>query len=192
MDTQSQSAPYPGERATADELFRLAEEYRRAASLLVQSRRPSQPFSRAPYHLAAIHAIELYLNALLLSQGMTPCDLRKLQHDLSARIGHDLAAGFGLTRRTTAHLVDLSKRREYLIVRCGTDQMKEMSQINRLQATLEEIQSKVAKRLGMTSATATPLSVQPGPVERHRKPGKTAERPAAEAHVLIVSQPQVA
>ncbi len=146
MATQTQR--HPGERATAAELFRLAEEYRRAASMLIDIRRRSQPFSRAPYHLTAIHAIELYLNALLLSQGMKPCDLRKLQHDLSARIGHELAAGLALRNRTAAHLADLSKRREYLVSRYGTDEMTTISQTNRLQATLVEIQSKVAKRLG--------------------------------------------
>jgi len=159
MATQSQSQPYPGERATADEIFRLAEEYRRAASSLIDIRRPGQPFSRAPYHLTAIHAIELYLNAFLLSQGLKPCDLRKLQHDLSARISHELSAGLDLRNRTAAHLSDLSERREYLISRYGTDQMTTVSQINRLQATLEEIQSKVAKRLGENSTTKKQLSV---------------------------------
>ncbi len=119
--------------------------------MLMEIRRPSKPFSRAPYHLTAIHAIELYLNALLLSQGMKPCDLRKLHHDLSARIEHQHAVGLALRSRTAAHLVDLSKRREYLISRYGTDQMTTVSQINRLQATLEEIQAKVAKRLGDAS-----------------------------------------
>jgi hypothetical protein len=159
MATQSRSQPYPGERATADELFRLAEEYRRAASVLIDIRRASQPFSRAPFHLTAIHAIELYLNAFLLFQGLKPCDLRKLQHDLSARISHELAAGLTLRTRTAAHLEDLSKRREYLVSRYGTDQMTTVSQINRLQATLVEIQSKVAKRLGETASARKPVSV---------------------------------
>lgn len=151
MATQSQSQCYPGESATADELFRLAEEYRRAADLLMDMHRPSRPFSRAPFHLAAIHAIELYLNALLVSQGLKPCDLRKLHHDLSARIDHEHAARLTLRKRTAAHLAGLSERREYLISRYGTDGMKTISQVNRLQATLAEIQSKVAKTLGKTT-----------------------------------------
>jgi hypothetical protein len=156
---QSQPQPYPGESATADELFRLAEEYRTAASLLIDIRRPSRPFSGAPFHLTAIHAIELYLNAFLLSQGLKMCDLRKLQHDLSARVGHELAAGLTLRNRTAAHLADLSKRREYLISRYGTDQMTTVSQINRLQATLEEIQVMVAKKLGAISVAGKPTRV---------------------------------
>jgi hypothetical protein len=109
--------------------------------------------------LTAIHAIELYLNAFLLFQGLKPCDLRKLQHDLSARISHELAAGLTLRTRTAAHLADLSKRREYLVSRYGTDQMTTVSQINRLQATLEEIQAKVAKRLGEQCSVTKPLEV---------------------------------
>jgi hypothetical protein len=147
MTAQSQPAPYPGESATADELFKLAEEYRRAAERLIGIGRKGQPFSRAPYYLTAIHAIELYLNALLLFGGLKPCDLRAFHHDLSARVDHERAAGLALRSRTTAHLADLSKRREYLISRYGTDQMTSVSPINRLQATLQEISSKVALRL---------------------------------------------
>ena len=132
----AQSQPYPGDGATAQELFRLAEEYRRAADMLIGIGRPRQPFSRAPYRLTAIHAIELYLNALLLFEGMRPCDLRKLQHDLAARIDHEFAASVVLRSKTAKHLAALSKKREYLVSRYGTDQMNTVSQINRLQATL--------------------------------------------------------
>jgi hypothetical protein len=157
MDTHPQSAPYPGEHATADELFRLAQEYRRAADKLRENVRKRQPLSRAPYQLTAIHAIELYLNALLLSQGMKPCALRKLHHNLSARIGHELSAGLVLREKTATHLASISERREYLISRYGTDQIDTASPLSRVQATLDEIQSKVAKRLGKTSTE--PLSV---------------------------------
>ncbi len=190
MTTHPQPDPYPGDGATAVELFRLAEEYRRAAILLAGIRRPGQPLSRAPFHLTAIHAIELYLNSLLLSQGMKPCALRKLHHDLSARVGHDLAAGLALRSRTTTHLADLSRRREYLISRYDTDQIKTLSQINQLQATLDEIQSKVAKRLGAHPATKAAVRLD-RPVECHRQNGKTAERPASEAHILVTGQTQV-
>lgn len=159
MATQSQSQPYPGECATPDDLFKLAEEYRRAADTLRENVRKRQPLSRAPYQLTAIHAIELYLNALLLSQGMKPCDLRKLHHDLSARVSHELAAGLALKTRTATHLAGLSSRREYLISRYGTDLMTTVPPINRLQATLDEIQSKVAKRLGETAMVGKPTPV---------------------------------
>jgi hypothetical protein len=169
MASQSPSEPYPGERATAAELFQLAEEYRRAASLLMDMHRRGQPLSRAPFHLTALHAIELYLNAFLLSRGLTPCDVRKLHHDLSARIGHEHAGRLALRKRTAAHLEGLSKRREYLISRYGTDQMRTVSQINRMRATLDELQSKVAKELGETSTDGSRL--------KFNSPGRTS--PAA-------------
>lgn len=53
--------PYPGELATASDVRLLADHYRKTAHLLQQMGRPGDPLSRAPFRLAAIHAIELYL-----------------------------------------------------------------------------------------------------------------------------------
>ncbi|HWV43196.1 MAG TPA: hypothetical protein VN004_16345, partial [Pseudorhodoplanes sp.] len=74
MATQPQ--PYPGGNASAEQVFRLAEEYRTAANALAKIARPGVPLSRAPFRLIAIHAIELYLNALLLIEGEKPCKVR--------------------------------------------------------------------------------------------------------------------
>lgn len=144
MTTRSQS--YPGESASAEQFFLLAEEYRKAADVLITTGRRGKPLSRAPFRLAAIHAIELYLNALLLIEGEQPCNIRALHHDLEARAKHPLASRLRLRSNTTAHLTAISQGREYLVSRYGTDQMNSVSQINRLQATLEEVRSKVAKR----------------------------------------------
>jgi hypothetical protein len=139
---------YPGDTSTADDFFNLADEYRRAADTLLGIRRPGIPLSRAPFHLTAIHAIELYLNAFLVFEGIKPGNLRALQHDLRARANHELAAPLRLRARTITHLAALSDRREYLVSRYGADQISRVSEINRLQATLYEIRSKVARRLG--------------------------------------------
>ena len=88
--------------------------------------------SRAPYRLTAMHAIELYLNALMLFDGLEPGRIRGLQHDFAARADH---------------LIALKTGREYVVSRYGTDQFNKLSQINRLQATLDEIYSKVGKAL---------------------------------------------
>ena len=153
-----QTNRYPGESATSEELFQLAEEYNRASHALLAIRRSGQPLSRAPFHLTALHAIELNLNALLLFEGMQAQHLRALHHDLSARVEHELAASLALKGRTVAHLSDASKKREYLVSRYGTDQMKTMSEINRLKATLEEIRIKVAIRLGAKAHSKRPPS----------------------------------
>lgn len=60
---------YPRELASPHQLHELGEECRRAANLLLQSGRSGKPLSQAPFGLSAIHAIELYLTALLLHCG---------------------------------------------------------------------------------------------------------------------------
>jgi hypothetical protein len=164
MTDQLQCQSYPGEGASSEELFLLAEEYRRAAHTLLGISRRRKPLSRAPFHLNAIHAIELYLNALLLLKGVKAQQLRALNHDLSARIHHELAAGLTLRVRTAAHLADITKRREYLVSRYGTNQMKSVSEITRLKATLEEIRESVAQRLGAERIS----KVQPAAPEIHQ------------------------
>lgn len=54
--------------------------------------------------LAAIHAIELYLNALLLSRGHASSEVRGLQHDLEKRMDLTLSCGKKLRAKTTDHL----------------------------------------------------------------------------------------
>ncbi|RUW22188.1 hypothetical protein EOA38_31315, partial [Mesorhizobium sp. M1E.F.Ca.ET.041.01.1.1] len=72
---------YPGELASPQQVHELAEEYRKAANHLLQLGRPGKPLTRAPFRLAAIHAIELYLTALLLHSGHNPNQIRKMHHD---------------------------------------------------------------------------------------------------------------
>lgn len=144
---------YPGSNATAHDFFRLAAEYQRAADALIATHRPKHPLSQAPYRQVAIHAIELYLGALLVCEGLKPCDLRAFHHDLSARTGHERAAGIKLRKRTTQQLTELSDRREYLISRYGADRSDKVSPINQIDATLKDVRKKVERRLKDMSAT---------------------------------------
>ena len=140
---------YPGELATPAQVHMLAHEYRNAAIHLASLGRPCEPLSRAPFRLAAIHAIELYLNAFLLKHGHPASEIRSLQHNLADR--HKLAANYGLQLRakTAQHLNDLAENREYLVTRYGPEMTSSTSQSNRLTATMEEVMTKVSKLMAV-------------------------------------------
>ncbi|BAB52590.1 hypothetical protein [Mesorhizobium japonicum] len=144
---------YPGELASPRQVHELAEEYRKAASLLLQLGRPGKPLTRAPFRLSAIHAIELYLTALLLHRGHNPNQIRKMQHDLSKRTEQALEAGLRLRAKTAKHLQSLSQNREYLVTRYGPELAATASQINRLTATLEEVAVKVTVLMALSPQT---------------------------------------
>lgn len=133
---------YPGESATPRQVAALADEYRQAADALLKTGRRGVPLSRAPYRFVAIHAIELYLNALLLAGGCPTADLRRMHHDLTSRSA--LAVDrLRLRKRTLAHLATLSETREYLTTRYAPEATI-VSELNRLSATLTEVAQKVA------------------------------------------------
>jgi hypothetical protein len=138
---------YPGAKASPAQICELAHQYRQAAELLVSLGRSGKPHTWAPFRLAAIHAIELYLNAFLLSSGMVPDEIRGMQHNLKTRTEAAMAAGLALRVRTTKHLLTLNEKREYLATRYGPELVSQMSNINRLSATLGEIAQKVASKL---------------------------------------------
>lgn len=142
--TKQPAQLYPGDLATAKDVRLLADRYRDAAHLLQQMGRPRDPLSRAPYRLTAIHAIELYLNALLLHRGIDPGRIRGMQHDLALRTQIATSKGLQLRDRTVAHLVAVAEHREYLVSRYGPELARAASQINRLAATLEEVATKVS------------------------------------------------
>ena len=135
---------YPGETASPEQVFALADEYRRAAHLLVQQGKKGKPLTRAPMRLSAIHAIELYLTALLLKRGRTASQIRGLQHDLGVRAQLAATEGLKLRKRTAEHLHHLSLSREYLVTRYGPELASTTSNPTRLSATLEEVAQKIA------------------------------------------------
>ncbi len=116
---------------------------------MLDNRRKGHPLSLAPFRLAAIHALELYLNALLRHEGHAPPEIRGLQHDLALRSELVQQSGLTLRKRTAAaHLEALAKTREYLVTRYDPELVKAASHINRLMATLEEVSQKTTERIG--------------------------------------------
>lgn len=142
------SEQYPGGTASIEQVLDLAREYHRAAQVLLDNRRKGHPLSLAPFRLAAIHALELYLNALLRHEGHAPPEIRGLQHDLALRSELVQQSGLTLRKRTAAHLEALAKTREYLVTRYDPELVKAASHINRLMATLEEVSQKTTARIG--------------------------------------------
>jgi hypothetical protein len=135
------------ELALPDDIRRLADEYRTAAHLLLDLGRPGNALSRAPYRLAAIHAIELYLSAFLLHKGHAPSKIRGLQHRLKDRADLSIVSGLQLRKRTAAHLVALDDNQEYLVTRYRPQMMAKVTQVNRLRATLDEVADKVSRAI---------------------------------------------
>src|SRR3546814_18807119 len=101
------SASYPGEIATAAQIKLLADEYRGGAHDLLSRGRKGQPSSWAPACMSPIHAIELYLNALLLHKGHAPAEIRGYQHDLATRAGLAAAKALRFRQRPPPHPLSL-------------------------------------------------------------------------------------
>lgn len=140
---------YPGELATSYQVLTLAHEYRHAAIHLAALGRPREPLSRAPFRLAAIHAIELYLNAFLLQRGHPASEIRGLQHNLAERLKLAASYGLQLKAKTAQHVNDLAENREYLVTRYGPEMTSSTSQLNRLTATMQEVSVKVSKLMAV-------------------------------------------
>ena len=137
---------YPGEMATPAEIVALAYQYWRAAEVTVQLFTKGQPCSSSPFRLLSIHSIELYLNALLRASGEPAATVRGMQHNLARRLELIDKYGLVLRKRTRAHLAAISDSREYLSSRYAAE-AEQRSQMNRLQATLNEVREKVHQRL---------------------------------------------
>ena len=151
---------YPGESARPHEIQQLADAYKQASTLLLSDHgRQRSPLSWAPYRQIAIHSIELYLNALLLSKGSAASRVRGFHHDLGSRVQASTTAGLKLRKRTESHLRKISASREYLITRYGPEMTSTLSEINRLTATLEEVATKVTRLISQeTRAPAARIS----------------------------------
>jgi hypothetical protein len=137
------SPAYPGSAASAWQILNLAHEFRGSCLHLMARSHGSESHQLAPARVLAIHAIELYLNALMLDAGETPQSVRGLQHDLGARAKRAGECGLVLRQRTADHLHRLTTGREYLTARYGPELSGTLSQLNRLTATLEEVAHKV-------------------------------------------------
>lgn len=149
---QDATEQYPGETATVGEILRLAGAYHDTARLLSETGCRKHTIARAPLHLTAIHAIELYLNALLLHAGRKQSEVRALRHCLQERAGQAQQAGLQLRKKTHKHLVAMTDNREYLVTRYEPELKTAISNINRLMTTLDEVSKKVTRKIGDTKA----------------------------------------
>jgi len=138
---------YPGERASPDKLNRLADFYRDAAHRAAGSIQNGDPLSAAPLRLLAIQSIELNLSAFLLLHGASALDIRKMGHNLAARQERAANIGLKLRHRTAAHVSAIAQDREYLIARYEPDCLSNVSQLNRMLATMEEVATKVSQAI---------------------------------------------
>lgn len=151
--------PYPGDASTPEEMLGLAQEYQRAAECLRDTCRRGHSQSYAPYRWVAIHATELYLTALLLFHGHRMSQIRGMQHNLAERAKLAINAGLALKTKTAAHLADMTANREYLLARYEPAATK--SQINRLEATLNETAEKVMKKINTAGIPTSAGSKNP-------------------------------
>ncbi|MGF6178375.1 hypothetical protein [Ensifer sp. 4252] len=139
---------YSGETASVREILNLAAQYKDAAVKLGES---SSKSNHIPRRLLALHAIELYLNALLRAQGADHETIRDIRHDLGESTRIAVAAGLVLRKRTLAHLAALSASNEYHVIRYAPELTIKLSQVNRVMATLDELAQKVPRMLRITS-----------------------------------------
>lgn len=135
---------YPGSAAGGWQILTLAHEYYASSVHLMIRCEGDWPQAMAPARLLAIHAIELYLNALMLDAGDSPQMVRGLQHDLAGRAKRARECGLVLRAKTADHLARLTSGREYLAARYGPELASSQSELNRLVATLKEAAEKVS------------------------------------------------
>lgn len=118
------------------------------------------PISAGPVRLLAIHSIELNLSAYLLLKGSSWPAIRKMGHDISARLECASDRGLLLRERTSAHIRAIARDREYLVARYGPDCLSTASHMNRILATLEEVARKVSQ--AVADDAPSELIPQPG------------------------------
>lgn len=144
MAGQASQDDYPGSAASAWQILTLAHEYHNSCVHLMSRFEGDELQALAPARLLAIHAIELYLNALMLEAGDSPQMVRGLQHDLAGRTKRAIECGLVLRAKTAAHLARLTSGREYLAARYGPELLGSQSELNRLTATLKEVSHRVS------------------------------------------------
>lgn len=138
------ASPYPGDDASPYEMNRLADFYRDAAYRSLDSIIRGDPLTAGPARLLAIHSIELNLSAYLLLHDVPWSVIRRMGHDLVARLECAQAKGLIVRVRTAAHIRVIARDREYLVARYGPECLAAASQMNRLLATLEEVARRVS------------------------------------------------
>lgn len=142
MQNTEASSQYPGTGASLGQMLDLAQAYLAAAYKLM-GYDTGNPIQSAPIRLVSIQAVELFLNAYLLSSGESAATIRALQHDIGKRSTLAIEAGLVLNQRTQKHLVGLSNNREYLTSRYGPEMSESWSHLKALLATVKEVSERV-------------------------------------------------
>ena len=137
---------YPGDGMDARKTLALAAEFDGASQVLRKAK------FWAPYRLAALHAIELYLSAFLRKHGLENEIIRKTGHQFCAKTTLAREHGLLLRAKTQAHLSNLTCKREYLITRYDASMLPTLTELTRIDATLREIATKVTSTVEARSA----------------------------------------
>ncbi|WP_459464721.1 hypothetical protein [Rhizobium sp. No.120] len=141
---------YLGKAADVRGILDLAAQYRDAANTLGEGMSKPNHLSQ---RLLALHAIKLYLDALLLANGLDRETIRGFEGDFNERTRVAIDIGLVLRKRTAAHLATLSSNREYLAISYGPETRATLSQMNRVMATLDEVSLKVRRMLRGSTVT---------------------------------------
>lgn len=138
--------PRPGDNATPQDVLVLANQYRSAFENLRRPKGAAAKALIAPAHLCAIHAIELYLHALLRQEGTPYPALRDHHHKLADMVTYECVAELNLRTKTIQHLKTMTDSREYVVVRYAPEMKHKRSNPTQVEATLKDIADKVIER----------------------------------------------
>ncbi len=132
-------ATYPD--VDPEELLRAARQYRAAAETLLAT-----DGATAPCRFLAAHAVELFLSAFLVAKGIPPVAVRRMGHDVGARVDEAIKYGLTLRKKTEGHIRALSLGREYLFARYAPRLISQVP-ANRIGATLKQLDERVGAAL---------------------------------------------
>lgn len=160
------SDPSTIDEPSADDLFRLAEDYLRAARA-VSLAKPGLP---RPATLLSLHASELFLKAYLRSSGIGFASMRKFGHDLSAHADCATEQGLDLGKALCNNLRAVTDIRHYVAARYQPRREGPFSStkgaIGLASSVREVVRLALAGRVTPTAAPPLPdrRSPAPGPL----------------------------
>lgn len=129
------------------QMLSLAHEYRKIALTLDKLEVKKRPIALAPYRFAAVHAIELYINAFLMFKGYEAKALRGANHDFAKRQKWANELGLVLHSKTIARIDQIMLNREYLAARYSISHMKHGLDFAQLEIIMVELAKKVTAKI---------------------------------------------
>ena len=164
---------YPGDGASVEEVLALARSYAAAARRLLSTKPMPKLVARAPAHLCAVHAIELYLHAFLKHRGTIHSELRSMHHNVADMLDRAVKEGLVVDARTVEHIGRLVGKREYLVSRYAPDRLADLSHPDRILASLKAIGDHVPSAIRSHSAKPI-LATNPTPARPSTSAGVRA------------------